>query len=222
MYNFKDLTGKKFHRLTVEERMKNNKHGQAMWKCLCECGNYTIVNTNELNSGGTKSCGCYFRERAKEANTKHNLSKTKLYRRWALMISRCTNPNSSRYRFYGAKGITVCDEWRKDFKSFNDWSIANGYKEELTLDRIDPTGNYEPNNCRWTNYQVQHINKGMHTRNTSGHKGVSYKKRLNKWEVLIQVNKKTIYLGVYENIEDAVAARKAAEEKYFQPILDNA
>jgi hypothetical protein len=219
---FKDLTGKKFNRLTVIKRVENNKHGQARWECECDCGNKATVITGELNSGGTKSCGCYFRERAKEANTKHDLSRTELYKSWGRMISRCTCTTNSKYKFYGGKGISVCDEWRNDFKTFYDWSMSNNYSKELSIDRIDPIGNYEPNNCRWTNNLVQSINKGMHTRNTSGFKGVSYKKSLNKWQVNISVNKKDIYLGVYANIEDAVAARNAAEDKYFKPILDAA
>jgi hypothetical protein len=78
---------------------------------------------------------------------------------WTFMLARCYDPRHDGYRYYGEKGVTVCDEWREDFLTFHDWAKANGYKEGLTLDRIDPTGNYEPDNCRWTTWDVQAKNK---------------------------------------------------------------
>lgn len=164
MYKAKDLIGQKFNKLTVIKRVENHVQpsGQqyAQWLCKCECGNETVVRTTFLIKGRTKSCGCL----VKEKNSTHGLKKSRLYAVWRDIKARCFNPNAVNFKNYGAKGITICDKWRNDFKAFYDWAMDNGYnpkakKGECTIDRIDVNGNYEPNNCRWVDNITQQNNK---------------------------------------------------------------
>lgn len=99
------------------------------------------------------------RNGVKNPNYKHGLRKTRLYRIYQNVISRCYNPNATHYKNYGVRGITVCDEWRRDFMSFYNWSMSNGYNDTLSIDRIDNDGNYEPSNCRWVDCRIQSLNR---------------------------------------------------------------
>ena len=154
MGKFIDLTGKRFGRLTVVERAEN-KNGYTMWKCKCDCGNETVVYGAHLSGGKTKSCGCLCLEKI----SKHSLCDTHLYRIWASMKDRCYNAKAQPYERYGGRGITVCDEWKNDFTTFYNWAMSNGYSDDLTIDRIDVNGNYEPSNCRWVDVITQANNK---------------------------------------------------------------
>lgn len=155
-----DLTGERFGRLVVLEKAAPNKryHG-SMWVCKCDCGKTTIANAQNLKSGNTTSCGCFGRIRKREQNIKHGMSNTRLHRIWKAMHTRCYNSNFFAFKYYGGRGIKVCDEWLHNFQAFHDWSMANGYQDNLTIDRIDANGNYEPSNCRWLTMAEQNQNK---------------------------------------------------------------
>lgn len=157
--NYKDLTGCTFGRLIVLSRSDIPKKGGIVsWKCKCICGKIKDVITGNLTSGNQVSCGCFNRERAKDSHTTHGLSRTRMYRIWAGMISRCYNPNVDHYSDYGGRGISVSDEWRNDFMIFyND--MKDTYNDTLQIDRIDVNGNYCKENCKWSTYKEQSRNR---------------------------------------------------------------
>ena len=105
-----------------------------------------MIGSN-LKNGNTKSCGCLHK--------KHGMARSRIYKIWINMKSRCYNINTKSYKDYGRKGIRVCSEWKNDFKNFYDWAILNGYKDNLTIDRINVNENYKPSNCRWVNKKEQ-------------------------------------------------------------------
>lgn len=154
-----DLTGQRFGRLVViEQAPRDSRYHGAMWRCRCDCGCETIVEARNLKTGNTSSCGCYHRERQRAAKT-HGKSGSRLHRIWKAMHTRCYNPNSSAFKYYGGRGIEICDEWVRDFEAFHLWAVAHGYADDLTIDRIDVNGNYDPSNCRFVAMAEQNQNK---------------------------------------------------------------
>lgn len=178
---YDDLSGQRFGKLTVVERI-GTKWGSPYWKCKCDCGNYTNVSSTNLKYGGTLSCGCFYTERLKT----HGLSDTRLYRIYSGMKTRCYNPNTKAYHHYGGRGISICDEWlgENGFMNFYDWAMENGYSDNLSIDRIDVNGNYEPNNCRWATQETQTRNKRNNL--IIEYKGVS--KTLVEWSEEIGIS----------------------------------
>lgn len=154
--NFKDLTNEKFGYLTVISRAENSKSGKAMWICLCKCGNTTIVPTYRLKSGSCQSCGC---KKFESHNRIHGMTKTDIYKKWLQIKQRCCNKNNKTYEQYGKKGIKICKEWEDSFLNFMEWSFENGYKEGLSLDRINNSKGYSPDNCRWIEWKEQANNR---------------------------------------------------------------
>ena len=155
-----DLTGQKFGKLTVISLEKSDKKRKgAVWLCRCECGNIKAVSSRNLRKGCTKSCGCSTKEMIGKANTKHGMNLSRLHRIWSGMKTRCTNSKNKDFELYGGKNIKVAEEWLHDFQAFHDWAIGSGYKENLSLDRIDPNGNYEPDTCRWATMKQQQNNR---------------------------------------------------------------
>ena len=145
---------------------------------------------------------------------RHGMTGTLLYSSWKTMIRRCTNVNNPRYRDYGGRGITVCDRWRNSFLAF--YEDMGDRPEGMTLEREDNDKGYCKDNCKWATLSEQQWNKRKPRNNTSGHQGVYWSKRHQKWVAEIMVNRKRIYLGEFVDIEDAVAARKEGEIKYRQ------
>lgn len=141
----------------VEPHYTSGGNKKRMVEVLCECGVVKNVRLEEVLSGGTKSCGCYNLEKAGKSLITHNLSGTRLHRIWKDMRRRCNNPNRNNYKNYGGRGIKVCEEWN-DYATFHEWAINNGYSDELSIERIDNDGNYEPINCKWITMDEQKLN----------------------------------------------------------------
>lgn len=162
MGSFKDLTNKKIGRLLVVGRANSilQKDGKPVtrWLCKCDCGNTKIIRADSLGRG-SHSCGCLKKELDKKQHTNDPVKKKRLYRIWCGMKYRCCNTKSSAYKNYGNRGIQVCKEWFDNFRNFEHWALNNGYQENLTIDRINNDGNYEPSNCRWVTRKEQNRNK---------------------------------------------------------------
>ncbi|OPY84201.1 MAG: hypothetical protein A4E65_00339 [Syntrophorhabdus sp. PtaU1.Bin153] len=145
-----DLTGKVFGHLTVLG-FHEKKNGSQYWLCKCDCGKTVIIQRSNMTSGTTKSCGCM-------KGFKHGFYGHPVYKAFYRMKDRCSNPHNKSFSRYGGRGITVCSEW-SDVATFAAWALASGWKQGLTLDRVDPNGNYEPSNCRWISLEAQQRNR---------------------------------------------------------------
>lgn len=204
--------GDQFGRLTVVDRHSPVGDRNTKWKCLCSCGNISTPSTIVMTSGHTQSCGCYRSEQVKASSTTHGATGTPTYNSWAAMKQRCYDPNKDKYQYYGGKGVTVCKEWLNDFAKF----LADmGEKPKgMSLERKDVTGDYTPANCKWDTFSRQSYNTGKNSNNTSGRTGV-YLEPKGLWRALLGLENELLYLGSYVTIDEAIAAREAAELKHY-------
>lgn len=187
-FNVNDIINLTFDKLTVisfaykkQVLNKGKKNGyKYFYNCKCICGNSCIVERRHLINSHTRSCGCL--------TMKHNKTSTRLFRIWAGIKQRCYNVNREKYKNYGAKGITMCEDWKNNFNCFYNWATSNGYNDNLTIDRIDVNGNYEPKNCQWVNQQKQQNNR------TNNHilefNNQSY--TINEWARITNIKRCTI------------------------------
>jgi len=157
-----DLIEQRFGRWTVLKFTGRDKKKNDLWLCRCECGKEKIVRGSSLRSGNSKGCKSCFA-------TKHGQWGTSLHNVWTHIVQRCENSNNKRYKDYGGRGIKVCSEWRKDFVIFMKWALFHGYKEGLTLDRINNDGNYEPENCQFLT-RSENTQKAWHVDGSYGKK----------------------------------------------------
>lgn len=158
MGRFRDLTDQKFGRLTVLYRLHNYHKKRSWWLCACDCGNLKETSYDSLMNN-CKSCGCLRKESTSKRFKTHGLSNTRLFYIWNCMKERCYNRLYPKYKDYGARSVKICDEWLNDFMSFYNWAMNSGYQENLTIDRIDVNGDYEPSNCRWRTNKEQQRNR---------------------------------------------------------------
>lgn len=194
-----NFIGEKFGRLTVIESAGKNEYGHLIYRCLCDCGNETVVVGRSLKAGYTKSCGCYRKEVTSANKTIHGHRYERTYGIWKNMIARCENPNSTNYSRYGERGITVCDDWHNDYDTFYEWAMANGYSDDLSIDRINNDGNYSPENCRWTDIVTQANNTRRNHLVT--YNGITH--TLSEWSRLLDIPKETLRYRVnHDNMRD--------------------
>lgn len=202
-----NLTGKRFGRLKVIELKEIKGKGHFYYLCQCQCGNFRTIDGHSLIKGKTKSCGCLRKELLRERNKTHNLSNSRLYGIYRHIKERCYNPNCKDYKYYGSCGIVMCEEWATNFMNFYNWAMANGYQDDLTIDRIDVNGNYEPNNCRWATKKEQSINRRNIHLITFNDKTQT----LTDWAKDLNINFNTLYQRIITNKWDT-------EKAFMKPI----
>lgn len=220
-------TGQRFGRLVIVKEVEHHKmpsgRYRRMFLCRCDCGNEVTCSLANLTSGNTSSCGCLKKETASNNNSTHRQSKTRLYRCWQHMKHRCYRKDDENYSYYGGRGIIMCDEWKYNYENFSKWAIENGYKDNLTIDRIDCNGNYEPSNCRWITQKEQARNTRRNTFVYLEGKGFSmHKFTLSELCEILKVNyplsvkriyqylrkRKAVKDGVISNMEQSIRERK--------------
>ena len=203
-----DITGQRFGRLTAIKKVKSLKQGKqlrSVWLFKCSCGKEKEINKSSVTRGKVISCGCHNKERMSSVSFKHGKTNSRLYSCWRDMKNRCYLPSREKYKNYGARGITVCEEWKNDFVAFYDWAMANGYRDDLTLDRIDVNGKYSPDNCKWSTQKEQQNNR------TNNHiitiKGIT--KSLSWWLDFTKTKENTYYFRKSKGLsdEDALLCR---------------
>lgn len=209
MPKFIDRTGVRYGRLTAVEHVGKDQLKKPLWRCICDCGNSTLVNSSALSSGNTTSCGCYLKEQI----TKHGGWKKSSYNTWRAMMRRCYNPKDKDYCKYGAVGVKVYQPWH-DYATFAS-EVGEPIGDE-TLDRVDPYGSYIPGNVRWAGVQTQNRNLRVRESNKTGITGVSAIG--NKFMAKITVKKKSFYSKCFPTLAEAAAARKELEHLHWGSV----
>ena len=211
MAKVQDLTGLRFGKLVVLERSANGKYGDAMWLCQCDCGNKKVVRAGDLRNGNVTSCRCLQREESSKRLKTHGLSRTRLYKIWRKVMERCYNENHAYYHRYGGRGITMCEEWRNDFMAFREWAMANGYADNLTIDREDNDKGYYPDNCRWITMKEQHNNTSQNHLVTMNGKT----QNVTQWCEELDVNRACVYRRLKQGLspEQAFSYKKRRRKK---------
>lgn len=206
MPKFCDLTGERFGRLTVLRHIGRTKTKKQLWECACTCGNKCNVDSGRLVSGNTSSCGCYLKERI----TKHGGSHKASYNTWRAMMRRCYTTTDKDYPRYGARGIAVHPPWHAYEQFARDMGEPEGRQ---TLDRVDPYGDYTPDNCRWASPYTQARNIRARS-SKSGHRGI-YALGNGKWMAAISADKRKYYGKCRTVLEEALADRVELERLHW-------
>lgn len=182
--------GKRIGKLIVVDKGENTKHGETTWVCRCDCGNEITLRNYFIKNEKKSDCGCVPQI---HPNAKHGCSNTKLYNTWKLMIYRCENPKNNAYKYYGKRGITVCNEWH-DFATFKKWLEENKPCDDFTIDRIDNSKGYSPDNCRFASHKEQSNNRRSNVE-------IEYKNEthnLTEWSELLGFDYKRVHNRMYK------------------------
>ena len=216
MGNFVDITGNKYNKLTVVNRVENSKDGKSRWLCLCDCVNKTIVSGSNLKTGLVKSCGCLSHKKAWNRYVKE--SSKRLYSIWSKMKTRCKNKNVPAYKNYGGRGILICKEW-ENFLIFESWAYHNGYEDSMSIERKDVNGNYCPENCCWipiekqaanrrTSYKIEYNGQTLNLTDLCKKLGLNYKRVHNRIHKLGWSVEKAISTETYVKRRNKEAIKK--------------
>lgn len=211
------IIGKRYGKLKVVSFEKfvisNAGIKTSLWKCKCDCGNEIYVKRNYLTNGDVKSCGCLKTELLIKRSSKHGKCRTKLYYVFCAMKQRCYNPKSKSYSSYGGRGITICDEWLSDFNTFYAWAVESGYKNTLTIERLNVNGNYEPNNCTWIPMSDQSKNRRVNRVYSYNGK----EKNISEWAKELGINRYTLSGRIDKlgySFEEAIRKDKNSNKRY--------
>ena len=212
MTKIQDISGQRFGNLLCIHQTGKGKWGEILYLCQCACGQKCLAAKSDLTQGKKKSCGCGQGKKS-HGLSRENGKQTLLHRVWMSMLHRCNNPKSQSYKYYGHKGISVCDEW-DSYENFYKWAIQNGYRKGLTIERIDNDGDYCLENCKW-------IPQSEQARNSKGVRFLTYKgqtKTYGEWEKVYGINRRTLEDRIKRgwNIQAALLSRPDKGNRYYK------
>lgn len=193
----------------VEPFIRSNGYKRRVGIFICpHCKNEFKARFEHIENHNVHSCGCMKGKLISAKKTTHGMCRNPLYQVYRNMITRCYNKNNHRYKWYGLRGITVCDDWKNNVESFLNWASLNGYKKGVEIDRIDNDGNYEPSNCRFiTHIENANNKRELMSTNKSGYRNIQ--NYGNKYRVMI----KSKHVGIFNTIELAIEARETYKLK---------